>query len=1265
MTMLAHAVLDPYVPRLVRAWSTAHGDRTAVEVDGSLVSVDLSGFTALSERLGAKGRAGAEELILLISGVYEGLIRIAERRGGDVLKFRGDALLIFFDGEEHGARACVAAAEMQWLIGETGRTTSSVGPVELTMAAGVYSGPCQFFLPGVSHRELVVTGPAATATILLEDAAEAREILVSRETARSTDGAWHSGAREDGVLLRPEVVAAAAGEVAPPVDPPPMTGLVDFIADYIPVPLRPVLATESAEAEHRQATVAFVKFTGVGDVLEREGLAALGDRIDRLGMVVGNAVDALGVTWLESDIDVDGGKVYLTAGAPATPGDDEERMLRALRAILDDGCGLPLRAGVNRGHVFAGEIGAASRRTYAVMGDTVNLAARLAGRAEPGQVLATGEVLERSRSRFESDSQPFLMKGKQRAVTAYSVGALVGLREEQPLDRLPLAGREAEVGALQAAVDSARMRRSSLVELVGEPGIGKSRLVEELLGLAAGFTHLVGRSEAYATAAPYFVFRPILRQLAGILPGADSAQAGEQLTAWVQAVMPDQLASLGLLAVPFDATVAVEPESGDAGSQRRRLHEVVEQFLTRVLVMPTLLVFEDTHWLDDASRGLLNHLTARPADRPWVICVTRRPGGDAFVVDEAANGVLLALEPLEPELTAALARSADEELALSEDMLAVLVERAGGNPLFVRELVVAVRRGGAGELPETVERLMTERIDTLDPDDRMLLRHAAVVGARFDLELMREILAGELEGVGDIERWQRVGEFVEWRGEDTLRFRHDLFRSAAYEGLSFRRRREIHARVGEALERRAGERTDEAAGLLSLHFLEGGEPEQAWRYSVVAGRRAQRRWANVDAAEFYARALRAADELPELDPLEVAAVAESLGDVSELAARYEEARVAYRHGRSLVTGDVAASTRLLRKEGVLYERLGQYDDALVWYRSALDLIEESPEPGGADRAELEIEYATVLFRQGRFEECRRWAEAASEHAEAAGARASLAHAYRVLNTAHRELGGRETTWFELALPIYEELGDRVGTAIVLNNLGVSAYFAGRWDEAMAFYQQSVEAEQAAGDPVRAANSSNNVAEILLDQGHAQEAVELLHEALRVYNASGYVLGAAVARKNLGRAAVALGDFAGAHALFDEALAELEAIGAETFVLETKARRAECLVVEGRYQEALPAAEEALAQALAAGDGGAETPLLERLVGYALIQGRRPDEGRLHLEKSLRRARERGAEFETALTLAALAETGAPEHSVESQAILERLGVDSTLRIPLP
>ena len=131
------APFEPYLPRLVRDWAARTPAETWRELDGSLVSVDLSGFTALAERLQARGRAGAEELVLAISGVFEGLIGIANRRGGDVLKFRGDALLILFSGDAHAERACRAASEMQWFIERTGETMSSVGEVRLRMSTGI------------------------------------------------------------------------------------------------------------------------------------------------------------------------------------------------------------------------------------------------------------------------------------------------------------------------------------------------------------------------------------------------------------------------------------------------------------------------------------------------------------------------------------------------------------------------------------------------------------------------------------------------------------------------------------------------------------------------------------------------------------------------------------------------------------------------------------------------------------------------------------------------------------------------------------------------------------------------------------------------------------------------------------------------------------------------------------------------------------------------------------------------------------------------
>src|SRR5436853_1551174 len=165
--------LRAYLPRLVVDWATSAPEETFREIDGTLVSVDLSGFTALSERLAAKGRAGSEELILVISGVFEGLIGITQRRGGDVLKFRGDALLLLFEGAGHEERACHASIEMQWFIEHAGSTMSSVGPVALRMSTGVYTGPIHAFLVDGTHRELMVTGPATTETFRLEDASQA------------------------------------------------------------------------------------------------------------------------------------------------------------------------------------------------------------------------------------------------------------------------------------------------------------------------------------------------------------------------------------------------------------------------------------------------------------------------------------------------------------------------------------------------------------------------------------------------------------------------------------------------------------------------------------------------------------------------------------------------------------------------------------------------------------------------------------------------------------------------------------------------------------------------------------------------------------------------------------------------------------------------------------------------------------------------------------------------------------------------------------
>jgi class 3 adenylate cyclase len=201
-TTAGRSALSPYLPRLVRGWSLEHDAPRARSLDGSLVSVDISGFTALSERLAEQGRQGAEELVRTISGIFASLIDAAERHGGDVLKFRGDALLLLFVGDTHAARACGAASDMQWTIERIGAAPSPTGDVELRMSAGVHSDSIDVFLTDRPHRELLVAGPAATRVVELEDLADASEIFVSAETAAAVPGEWLIEERDSAHLLR-------------------------------------------------------------------------------------------------------------------------------------------------------------------------------------------------------------------------------------------------------------------------------------------------------------------------------------------------------------------------------------------------------------------------------------------------------------------------------------------------------------------------------------------------------------------------------------------------------------------------------------------------------------------------------------------------------------------------------------------------------------------------------------------------------------------------------------------------------------------------------------------------------------------------------------------------------------------------------------------------------------------------------------------------------------------------------------------------------
>jgi len=1254
-----HAVV-PYLPRITLEWlRDAQGERHRV-LNGTLAFVDVSGFTAMSERLAPKGRLGAEEVTDVMSATFARLLGIAYELGGGLVKLGGDALLLFFDGDAHADRACAAAWGMRDSLDALGPLETSVGPVELRMHVGVHSGDFDFFLVGSRHRELIVAGPEAAVTVEMEDTAEAGEIAVSDATAALLLAASLGDRKGAGTLLAAPPPVAFTG-----IPELPDTSGLDVVS-CIPEELRAHLLAERVESEHRQAAVAFVRFGGDAEALDT-------DAVEEVVEAVQDAAAAHGVCFLESDIDAVGGRIILVAGVPTTAGGDEERLLRTVRAAVDAGTRLPLHVGVAAGNVFAGRIGPPYRQAFTILGGTAALAARLMAKADARSIWTTPELLARSRTLFATTPVGALaLKGKAEPVEAVSVGEVTGTRETESPKKLPLVDRQRELPILDAALVPVRMGFGSFVELVGDAGIGKSRILEELCDRAEGLTLVSAACEQYEATTPYHPFRRLLRGLLDVAVDGDPEANSRALSDRLERIDRELVPWTPLVADVIDAPVHPTQEADDLqpAFRRARLHGVVETVLGELLEPPTLLLFEDVHWMDEASSDLLRHLGSQVATKPWLVCATRRPTGGGFVAAEGTPPVpamSLRLDPL-PEADAhelALAAAAEE---LPADELAAITERAGGNPLFVQELVAATRDSEQGleALPESVEGVVTSRIDNLAPADRALLRWASVLGASFSSELVARVLEDDPDAALDSESWDRLAEFVERDPyvAGTFNFRHALIRDAAYEGLSFRRRRELHARVAEVIAETAGDE-EEAAETLSLHFSLAERHPETWRFSLVAAERARAKHANADAAELYRRALAAAPSVESLTPAEVGRAWEALADVLELGGDYGGARHAYRHARARLRSDPDALASLCLKEGRLRENEGHYTDALRWYERGLrraDELEGSSQI--LHRLRLSLGYAAARFRQGAFEECVEWVERVIEEARGARALPELAHAYYLVHLAYTSLGSpKRYEVRDLALPIYEELGDLLGQANALNNLGIDAYYEGRWDEALGFYDRSRAARERIGDVVGAATIANNIAEILSDQGRIEEAEAELREVRSICEAAGSRLMSAVADANLGRAAARAGRGDEARELLTAAAAALREIDAGSFVVEIHARLAEAAFFAGDADLAL--ANVAETEAIT----GTSAPpavraLLHRVRGHALRLGGQEEAAARELEESLRIAREAGMQYEEALTLHARARlTGSEEDAAEAQRILDALDVVRVPEVP--
>lgn len=879
------------------------------------------------------------------------------------------------------------------------------------------------------------------------------------------------------------------------------------------------------EGERRQVTVLFGDLSGFTSMSETMDPEQVVEVINKFFDTMVDIAERYG-----GHIDkFMGDALMVLFGAPVAHEDDPLRaclaaveMLEAMdRFSAELKMPLAMSIGLNTGEVVALNVGSKGRMEYSVIGDGVNLAARLEKVATARQCVIGENTYRQVRGKIRLKRlKPVMVKGKSKPQNVYLI---LGRQAEEKAGGLragsvKLVGRMAEMEAIRKAIAAARSGQGRVMAISGEPGIGKSRLAKELELLARdeGFRFAKGKCYSYAASAAYL---PFIRQLNTLFEIGEKdsidrkrERIQESLHAWDLGDYEPFLGSLLGLHYP-------EAEDLDPEKRKRKTFEGIGQVFEKIASrQPLALAFEDLQWGDSLSQELLEQIVDKLEDKPILVCCDYRPElALPFIARPYVDNLFLPkLDSREVfQMASALAGVAD----VSDQVLDKLMERTEGNPLFVEEVtrhlisrrlvrregenLVPGKRFGKMTLPTTIAGVVLGRIDKLPEEHRRVLQYAAVVGKEFDREVLENLSKAAPENIqnslDNLEHFEGLLYGKHTEGRKIYEFNSTTTHEAAYGTLLKTRRKELHGKVGQTLEKSYKDDLEPHLEDLAHHYYNSAFEDKAVLYLHKAGDKARGLYANGEALDYYGKGIgvlkKAGDSNSNV--LEKAELMWAEGSILRLIGKMDEALKRFNQSAKLaekagnkntahkyqlsagvihhVMGDVAATQKLLGQVISEAEKAGESRNLIIAYTNLSNLEMRSGNPAKALEG---------------FEKALKLSTEAGEKREIARINSSLGQVYEMMGEP-----AKAAEKYNTALEMAKEINYLEGIAIFNNLIGNPLMMMGDMDGAHRHFKESFHFSQKIGDKNSESTSSGSLGIINAIIGNSEKALEYFNISL--------------------------------------------------------------------------------------------------------------------------------------------------------------------------